>query len=118
MFWTKQYYPGDSGMNTNTLNKLYTLSEACKLLSISTATGRNWIKSGRLVSVTAPGQKPAFEEAFLFAKDFLRVYCSYALRFNLDITKPSFFTEIKDQFKNENTMLVDTILFPRDLKRR
>jgi len=52
-------------MNTNTLNKLYTLSEACKLLSISTATGRNWIKSGRLVSVTTPGQKPAFEEAFL-----------------------------------------------------
>ena len=68
------------------------------------------------LGITTEGN--SFEEAFLFAKDFLRVYCSYALRFNLDITKPSFFTEIKDQFKNENTMLVDTILFPRDLKRR
>lgn len=54
-------------MNKKLTEKLYTLSEACELLSISTATGRNWMKSGKLVSVALSGQKPAFEEATLFA---------------------------------------------------
>lgn len=68
------------------------------------------------LGITTEGN--SFEEAFLFAKDFLRVYCAYAVKFNLDITRPSFFTEIEEKYKNNNTMLVDTILFPRDLKRR
>jgi len=42
--------------------KLYTLCEACELLSISTATGRNWMKAGRLISVSEKGAKPFFEE--------------------------------------------------------
>ena len=67
------------------------------------------------LGITTEGN--SFEEAFLFAKDFLRVYCSYALRFGLEITKPSFFTEIKEQYKNDDTMLLDTILFPRDYKK-
>ena len=46
---------------------LYTLSEACELLSVSTATGRNWMKAGRLVSVSENGQKPLFEESALLA---------------------------------------------------
>lgn len=53
-------------MNNNN-KKLYTLSEACELLSISTATGRNWMKSGRLVSVAPKGKKPLFEETSLFS---------------------------------------------------
>ena len=47
--------------------KLYTLSEACKLLSVSTATGRNWMKAGRLVSVSEKGKKPLFEESALLS---------------------------------------------------
>ena len=34
---------------TEKSEKFYTLSEACEFLSISAATGRNWIKSGRFV---------------------------------------------------------------------
>lgn len=54
-------------MEPNNTEKLYTLTEACGLLSISTATGRNWIKSGRLVSAALPGEKPAFSEASLLS---------------------------------------------------
>ena len=54
-------------MNQNNTEKLYTLKEACELLSISTATGRNWIKSGRLVPVAHPDNKPFFAETALFS---------------------------------------------------
>jgi len=54
-------------MTQSTEKKLYTLSEACELLSISTATGRNWIKAGRLISASEHGQKPLFEENKLLA---------------------------------------------------
>ena len=54
-------------MNKNHTENLYTLSEACELLSISTATGRNWMKAGRLISVSENGQKPLFDEKSLFA---------------------------------------------------
>ena len=66
------------------------------------------------LGITTEGE--SFEEAFLFAKDFLRVYCSYALKFDLDINKPSYFTDIIQKHKNENPMLIDALLFPRDLK--
>lgn len=42
--------------------KLYTLQEACEYLSISPATGRNWIKSGRLVPSDTIGKKPVFSK--------------------------------------------------------
>ena len=55
-------------MSKTYAEKLYTLSEACELLSISTATGRNWMKSGRLIPVAdASHNKPVFEENTLLA---------------------------------------------------
>ena len=55
-------------MRKKSTEKLYTLSEACELLSISTATGRNWMKSGRLIPVDGTfSNKPAFEESSLLA---------------------------------------------------
>ncbi len=54
-------------MSKKSTEKLYTLSKACELLSISTATGRNWMKSGRLISVAEKDQKPLFEEAALLS---------------------------------------------------
>lgn len=55
-------------MNQKQEHKLYTLSEACELLSISTATGRNWMKSGRLISVAFDSKsKPLFEKTGLLA---------------------------------------------------
>lgn len=67
------------------------------------------------LGITTEGN--SFEEAFLFAKDFLRVYCSYALKFDLEINKPSFFSDIQQTYKSQNPMLVDTILFPRDFRK-
>lgn len=52
-------------MNRTNTEKLYTLTEACGLLSISTATGRNWMKSGRLVSATPSDETPLFTESTL-----------------------------------------------------
>ena len=50
-------------MNQKCEEKLYTLSEACELLSISTATGRNWMKSGRLLPFGYDAKsKPLFQE--------------------------------------------------------
>lgn len=54
-------------MSIKCTKKLYTLSEACELLSISTATGRNWMKTGRLISVAEKDQKPLFEEDALLS---------------------------------------------------
>lgn len=54
-------------MIQNTPNKLYTLKEACEFLSISTATGRNWLKSGRLTADSHLGNRIAFSEALLLS---------------------------------------------------
>ena len=55
-------------MNQKQEQKLYTLSDACELLSISTATGRNWMKSERLIPVAGTTHnKPAFEESTLLS---------------------------------------------------
>ncbi|MBQ8633963.1 MAG: N-6 DNA methylase [Lachnospiraceae bacterium] len=55
-------------MSTTYPEKLYTLSEACELLSISTATGRNWMKSGRLIPVAHDAKsKPLFQKDHLFS---------------------------------------------------
>lgn len=56
------------------------------------------------------------EEVFLFAKDYLRVYCTYATKYDLDISRPSFFEEIATKFNKDAVMLVDTVLFPKDLE--
>lgn len=47
--------------------KLYTLQEACEYLSISSATGRNWIKSGRLIPSDTINKKPVFSKKTIAA---------------------------------------------------
>lgn len=55
-------------MNKSATEKLYTLKEACELLSISAATGRNWIKTGGLVPDFLDSKtKPWFEESTLLS---------------------------------------------------
>lgn len=49
-------------------------------------------------------------EAFLFAKDYLKVYCSYARKFDMDIDKPSKFVDIAKKFPNAICMLVDAFV--------
>lgn len=62
----------DAPMTQKKQKKTYTLKEACEFLSISTATGRNWLKSGRLAADTHAGNRAAFSETALQAlKDSL-----------------------------------------------
>lgn len=49
-------------------------------------------------------------EAFLFAKDYLRVYCTYAKKYDMEIDKPSKFTDITSKFPNGICMLVDALV--------
>lgn len=49
-------------------------------------------------------------EAFLLAKDYLRVYCSYARKYDMDIDKPSKFLDISKRFPNAICMLVDALV--------
>ena len=46
------------------------------------------------------------EEAYLYAKDYLRAYCSYALKFDLEVEFPSKFETIAQKYKNAITMLL------------
>lgn len=56
------------------------------------------------------------EEAFLFAKDYLRVFLTYALKFELDFSKPSKFEETVTQHKEAVcVLLIDAVISPKDL---
>lgn len=49
-------------------------------------------------------------EAFLFAKDYLKVYCTYAKKYDLEIPTPTKFTNIAEKFPNMTCMLVDAMV--------
>ena len=49
-------------------------------------------------------------EAFLLAKDYLRVYCSYAKKYDLEIPTPSKFISVLNRFPNAICMLVDALV--------
>lgn len=51
-----------------------------------------------------------YEEAFLFAKDSLRVYCEYALNCDLEISEPSYFEKIDKINFLDKVMLVDAVV--------
>ncbi|NCU27323.1 hypothetical protein EOM86_11495, partial [Candidatus Nomurabacteria bacterium] len=48
----------------------------------------------------------SLEEAYILAKDYLRAYCSYAVKFNIEIEDPSTFNKIREQFKNQPNAVV------------
>ena len=49
-------------------------------------------------------------EAFLFAKNYLKVYCSYARKFDMEIPSPSDFSKTQECFTSVVCMLVDAII--------
>ncbi len=58
-----------------------------------------------------------FTEAFLFAKDLLRVYFCYVLKYDLDFNLPSKVEDlIKTCKKGEIAMIVDAMVGPKDIK--
>lgn len=66
------------------------------------------------LGITTDGS--SVEEAFLFAKDYLRVYCTYALKYEIEINRPSFFEETLAKNNRDSVMLIDAIIFPEDLE--
>lgn len=59
----------------------------------------------------------SFEDAFLFAKDLLRVYFSYVALHDLDFNFPSDFEAVKAKCgKNETPILIDALITDVDLK--
>ena len=55
-----------------------------------------------------------YEEAFLFAKNYLKEFFIYSLKYDYDIPEPSFYKDIIK--KGDRTMLVHAFVFPNDLK--
>lgn len=49
-------------------------------------------------------------EAFLFAKDYLRVYCTYAKKYDMELDIPSKLVDVIQKFPNGICMLVDAIV--------
>ena len=46
------------------------------------------------------------EEAYLYAKDFLRAYCTYANKFDMEVEFPTKFEKIAEKYKNAIPMLL------------
>lgn len=58
----------------------------------------------------------SYEEAFLFAKDSLKVYCSYIEKYELDIDMPTRFEEIQKKNPKNLCMLIDCFVMPNGVK--
>lgn len=67
------------------------------------------------LNITTEGE--SYEEAFLFAKDFLHSYILYALRCEVELPEPSFFVDIDKNNIFNKVMLLDTLIFSSDLKK-
>ena len=65
------------------------------------------------LNITTEGD--TIEEAYLFAKDYLRVYCSYTLKFDVELDRPSKFEQVQAKYINDVVMLVDVILDPNNI---
>lgn len=61
-------------------------------------------------------QADSVEEAFLFAKDSLKVYCSYSEKFDLDLETPSTFEKIQSQNPKNLCMLIDCFVMPNGVR--
>lgn len=50
------------------------------------------------------------EDAYLFAKESLRVYCTYAEKFDIEIEMPSRFEDVLKKNPRDLVMLVDCLV--------
>lgn len=55
-------------------------------------------------------QGDTLEEAYLLAKDYLRAYCTYALKFDMEVEMPSTYDKIKNKYKEGMVMLIDALV--------
>ena len=66
------------------------------------------------LNITTDGD--SLEEAYLFAKDCLKVYCTYIVKFDLEIDTPSKFEKVQEKNKNDLVMLVDCFVMENGVK--
>lgn len=66
------------------------------------------------LNITTEGD--TVEEAFLFAKDSLKVYCSYVEKFDLEIDLPSTFESISAKNPKNLVMMIDCFVMPNGIK--
>lgn len=55
----------------------------------------------------------SLEEAYILAKDYLRAYCTYAVKFDMDVEDPSAFNSMVQKYgkdKNAVVMLIDAVV--------
>ncbi len=58
-----------------------------------------------------------YDEAYLFAKELLKVYFLYVISNDLDFNFPSNFNDIKNKCTGKEVpLLIDTIIAPADVK--
>lgn len=50
------------------------------------------------------------EEAYLFIKDYLRIFCEYAVKMDEELLVPTKYEKICEQFKNNIVMLIDAVV--------
>ena len=62
------------------------------------------------LGISTDGQN--IEEAYLYAKDYLRVFIENAIINDIDFNLPSNINLVMDKYKNCNVMLLDTVTNP------
>ncbi len=67
------------------------------------------------IELTTDGK--IIEEAFLYAKEFLKQYFIHVLKYDFDFNMPTDFEEVKKGCKNDDVvMLIDVAVSEKDVK--
>lgn len=121
--WKKEITPA-LNISANSETRFLTLNELCQELSISVATGKNWLKSGRLTVDSYERQTP------LFSQEYIRSYKKMLQRNEQTVLKSrrnknyisgngfydSYLPANSPNVKNVKTLLerIDTYHYPTD----
>lgn len=58
------------------------------------------------------------EEAFLFAKDYLKVFLTYALKLDIEYAPPTKYEKVLEQHKEAtHVLLIDAVISQKDLQK-
>lgn len=60
------------------------------------------------LNITTDGN--TIEEAYLYIKDYLRIFCEYAVKMDEDILIPTKYETICEKFKKNYVMLIDAVV--------
>lgn len=60
------------------------------------------------LNITTDGN--TIEEAYLYIKDYLRIFCEYAVKMDEDILLPTKYETVCEKFKKDYVMLIDAVV--------